>query len=297
MTLEFPAFSPDGRRLAYVATVPLLGDLNADWGSDIHLVNVDGGGDTTVWRRDAHGVTVDSLSWDASASALRFGYYRPLFQDGKFTGQQARVMQLDPTDGQTRLLLDDADYPAFSPDGRSVAFLRSSGGSTALATIYVANADGTSARPLLAAGAPVFGAKLYPRFTPDSQAVVFSALVPGDGEGTAHAAHPGGLPGGPLPAGQAGAGPVDRLVRLLLGDGRASAHGGPWDLYRAPLDGGTPRRMTTLDEDEPYFVFAPDGHALLVYGASGLYVGKPDGTGLQKIDPGMTHGQADWTVM
>lgn len=78
----------------------------------------------------------------------------------------------------------------------------------------------------------------------------------------------------------------------------AAAHGLPWDIYLIPLAGGTPTRLTMLDEDEPYAVWLDDS-TLAFIGARGLYkvtidaTGKPTGDP-QQIDVGSRQRKLTW---
>ena len=94
-----------------------------------------------------------------------------------------------------------------------------------------------------------------------------------------------------------GRGP-DFLQWLFFVPRPAAAHGLPWDIYLVPLAGGTPMRLTMLDEDEPYAVWL-DNATLAFIGARGFYkvaideAGKPIGDP-QKLDVGARQRKLTW---
>src|SRR5215208_2189800 len=73
----------------------------------------------------------------------------------------------------------DAD-PAWSPDGRRIAFTRESGGgdTPARVGINVMNADRTDVRPLTQVGAAPQAHDLGPQWSPDGTRLVFQRVDP-----------------------------------------------------------------------------------------------------------------------
>jgi Tol biopolymer transport system component len=193
------AFSPDGRRLAFVR----LGDD----GIGVYLLSVDTGEETALlqhqqewfggvaWSRDARSLILSANQdgvrrlWKLStgggpleqvAIAGEDAYYPAVPRDrGRLafvrgfsdwdlariglTGGKLRESGAFPS--STRLDLD----PAFSPDGRTVAFVSERSGTREL---WLSNADGTGARPLTAFRGPAAG---RPSWSPDGRYVAFHA--------------------------------------------------------------------------------------------------------------------------
>lgn len=106
-----PEWSPDGRRIAFVNTGPteppqiFITDASAKHG----LLN---GG-----RRVSGSDGADSVSWSPSGDELVFGRDYP-------TG----VYRISAKGGTRTLLIPKAHSPAWSPDGRQIAYLANRGG-------------------------------------------------------------------------------------------------------------------------------------------------------------------------
>ncbi len=171
------AWSPDGSRVAFVnytdddPTAPLGKDY------DVFVMNPDGSGLTRL----THDRAVDSSpSWSPDGSKIVFasdqaartaktctpshgpGSVHPLF-----CSSQLYVIGADGA-GEARLTPDlaDASQPAWSPDGRFVAFVVH-GASRDGDCVCVMNADGTGSRRSVA------GSGAHPEWSPDSAAIAF----------------------------------------------------------------------------------------------------------------------------
>jgi len=144
-----PAWSFDGRRLAYVVypneRPPWLSIANAD-GTDAHQVG-NGILRTPAWAPD--GKTLVAVGAEENAILFR----------------------VDVTSGEDEHLVQaggGADAPAFSPDGRTIAFtLLPTGGSNE--DIYLADADGRNVRQLTSDPAYEY----EPRWSPDGATIAF----------------------------------------------------------------------------------------------------------------------------
>jgi Tol biopolymer transport system component len=85
------------------------------------------------------------------------------------TSQTRQIFLFPVSGGSTQLtsMSADADQPAFSPDGKSIAFHSAN-------SIYVINVDGTGLRPVVVSSDPVaFGFDYeHPTFTPDGSRII-----------------------------------------------------------------------------------------------------------------------------
>ena len=196
---------------------------------------------------------------------------------------EMRVMDGDGSH-QTRLILPNGREMPFpgtwSTDGTRIAFTRVRVGDHSPLDddydIWVANADGTGARPLVQGD----GFQWLPHWSPDGRWIVYTDEPQG---GPWMASGPAGLEGG---AGLAGPGSLfgqPAQVRRYA------------DIWRVAADGsGTPERLTTEDGDDRAATYSPDGTKLAFDsardGTTRVYVMDADGSRPRR----MTHGADDW---
>jgi Tol biopolymer transport system component len=119
-----PAWSPDGRRIAFISGR----DHPGDSAGDLYTMNVDG---SNVTRLTIQNEMLRVPRWDPHARRLAF-----------FAPSGIYVVTSDGS-GLTRLtfVYDEDGYPTWSPDGAKLAFESSRDGN---GEIYVMNADGTA---------------------------------------------------------------------------------------------------------------------------------------------------------
>jgi Tol biopolymer transport system component len=227
--------------------------------SEIFLIEP-GGEPRVLIERDRPGTVVESPAWAPDGQSVYFSY-------SAIEGQRLirRVERFDmPTGIRTPII--NGVMPAVSPDGRSLAFVKSDGGGDGLA---ISDISGGNVRVLVPSGR--YSAVGPSRFSPDGLqlAVPLSAPV--------------GRVLDPTPTFPFG----------LLGQSVAHAHGDPWELYLVDVGGGEPRRLTRLVEDEITVAWSPEGEQLAVYGPRGLYLVRLDGTTTLGLDRG-GYGGIDW---
>jgi TolB protein len=148
-----PSWSPDGRRIAYRHEDERSGQ--------IYVMNADGSRQLNLTRR--RGLDY-SPAWSPDGRRIAFGSVRA----GKAT---IWVMRPDGS-GRRRLSRVYGEYPAWSPDGKKIAFdhIAFGSGSTDW-DIWVMNADGSDARPLIASGASEQG----PAWSPDGRTIAYQS--------------------------------------------------------------------------------------------------------------------------
>ena len=145
-----PAWSPDGRRIAF------LRDL------DVYVMNADGSGQRRLAYATTSSATTSSApAWSPDGRKLAFVSDR----DAPFgvSTPEIHVVNVDGS-GQrnlTRNPAHDSD-PVWSPDGRKITFVRNF-------EIYVMNADGSGQQNLTRNPAH----DLAPAWSPDGQRIVF----------------------------------------------------------------------------------------------------------------------------
>jgi Tol biopolymer transport system component/predicted Ser/Thr protein kinase len=128
----YPRWSPDARSLAFYRRFP----TDAGPQAAVRITPLDGGRARTIWQTSA-GLLGNGLSWSPDGKQLALSV-RPSI------GEPFRLMSLDVSVGKMQWLTtpersDAGDSrPAFSPDGASLAFVRSSGSESALHVLHLA---------------------------------------------------------------------------------------------------------------------------------------------------------------
>lgn len=279
-----PAFSPDGRLLAFVRT-------QLDGRQDVAVVTVEGGRVRRL-AREQKGVT--GLDWMPDGREVVYaanrdgaaGLWRASLDGGEprwvalgadggeiaspsvgraggvvFARQLVRSQLAEVVDGAPRPLVPstrDDRQPDVARDGRRVAFVSTRSGSH---EVWTAAPDGSDARQLTAfGGARVSG----PRWGPDGNLVV-SARADGDADVFLV-----------LPDGQVRKlteGDADDVAPTWSADGRwvyfASNRAERWQIYRVPASGGAAEPVTVQG-----------GVAAAEAPGGGLIVLRPDKRGL-----------------
>jgi len=268
----FPAFSPDGKRLAFARAMSFSA-------TDLYVMQL---ADGALKRLTFDGLTIDGLAWAADGreiifSSRRGGSFNSLWRIASRGGTPERVSAfgedvISPAvshDGShlayTRQLDDmniwswtldakgavtakapliastfrDSD-PDYSPDGRRIAFTSGRNGSFG---IWVSDIDGGNPRLLFDGGAYVTGS---PRWSPDGRRIVFDT----------RAHDPANLGNPSLWVVDADSGPARRLSGPGTGDVApswsrdgawiyfASTRGGNLQIWKMPSAGGAAVQIT-----------------------------------------------------
>jgi WD40 repeat protein len=167
-----PAWSPDGRRLAFKTT---------QFGSNqLAVINADGTGETLLTRTFRFSEGQPAWSPDATKLLYRRTPENPLVQNGDIWVLDVEGSAKDPTQPVTQAVLlrtGDERYPSYSPDGTQIAFrgdldLAEPSGDEEL---YVMNSDGTNVRQLTR-NADFDSA---PSWSPDGKRILFERALAG----------------------------------------------------------------------------------------------------------------------
>jgi Tol biopolymer transport system component len=155
-----PAWSPDGTRIAFSS--------NREGNSDIYVMNADG---SNVVRLTESLLDDSDPAWSPDGTRIAFVSTRS--QNAGEIGESSEEIWVMGSDGSDPVRLTSNtvidDDPAWSPDGRRIAWMRWSG-STGM-DIWVMNADGTGPVRLTTAG----GDDERPSWSPDGSRIVFSS--------------------------------------------------------------------------------------------------------------------------
>jgi TolB protein len=146
---EWPAPSPDGKRLAYTST--------HEGNQEVYVAAIDGTGPVRLTQSpgvDAH------PCWTPDGRSI-------VFATDRWGGLELASVRDDGT-GLARLTRSPGldDYPAVSPDGKRLAFATNRDGDL---DVYVSDADGS--RPANVSSDP--GVDTMPTWTPDGRGVTF----------------------------------------------------------------------------------------------------------------------------
>jgi Tol biopolymer transport system component len=303
--VQTPAWSPDGRRLAFVS--------KRDGNSEIYVMNADGSAQENLTRQPA---SDSNPSWSRDGRKLVFVSRR----DGN---SEIYVMNPDGSGlrNLTRTPSDDLD-PAWSPDGRTIAYVQkkcvpatsSCRRGRWEAYLAVVNADGSGLRRLTTRPAYV----LNPGWSADGKTIRYAhALVNADGSGQSEMPRNVPLAGVWSPDGQRIAivrfahspaeaqDPTQHGLWVMNTDGRnarrvaAEGTGVPaWspdgrriafrgyngnDLFVVNADGSRLRRLTRNPANLLWFAWSPDGRTIAFLRNRELYIVKADGSAERRL--------------
>jgi Tol biopolymer transport system component len=257
------ARSPDGGRLAVARFTRPPGDPVG--GSDVQVTGTEGGAPLLTIARERPGEVLGAPAWLPDGGLI--------FERGTVAGAAGgiRLERVDADGSGRRPVADQAAMPSVSPDGRLLAFVRSTGGDR----LIIRPLDGGPEAPLV--DDPSFLALAFPRFSPDGQWIAFSAVT--EGAPPAPTNGPGG-PGG--------------LSFLLPGARPALAHGLPWDVWLIRPDGSGLRRLTFFYDDDAATAWSADGRWLAIFAVESIKLVPLEGQGFACVLDRGGYGGFEW---
>jgi Tol biopolymer transport system component len=173
-------------------------------------------------------------------------------------------------DGAPERLLTNAYWPRLSPDGSRLVYV-SQNPNDGTNQLFVAAADGRNPKQVKLSGPVVPSIIDAPFFLPDGRTILFSAPAP------AQSFKPDWLD-------------------WLFGVQDASAHNVISEWWSVPAAGGIPVQLTHIQAPGLYASVSPGGQWLASYSGNGIFVMRPDGSGLSMIvkDVGGVAGTVSW---
>jgi len=233
-------------------------------------------------------LAVDAVAPAVSSDAKHFAYAKILYD--------VNIWSVAADGGGAAQSLIDSDLPdtspAYSPDGRRLAFHSTRSGTGA---IWICNADGTRPTMLIDGGLFRIG---NPRWSPDGRQLVFEWLRNGHGAIYVAAGEGGNAPR-PLVSDQ-----FQNTTPSWSHDGRFIYYGsdrsGDTDVWRVPAQGGPAIQLTAHQGFKP--VESPDGQSLCYFHPGNfdlwripLANGQPSGPEARVAGP-LTQGDwGNWT--
>jgi Tol biopolymer transport system component len=238
---NMPAWSPDGKRIAFTSSRDATTDGNVGIYIEIYVMNADGSQPTRLTSNLAQD---ESPAWSPDGKQIAFVSKRDATTD-EFYSEEIYVMNADGSQ-QTRLTNNTArdEMPAWSPDGRQIAFVSNRDDNAS--RIYVMNADGSQQTPLTDRSG------LMPAWSPDGKQIAFYTndeiyVMNADGSQQTRITSNSGLAQMPTwsPDGK-------HIACVLIRDGNA-------DIYVMNADGSQQTRITSHAETDYYPAWSPDG--------------------------------------
>jgi TolB protein len=154
---EDPAWSPDGKHVAFV--------FMKDGAEQIQVMNPDGSGIEPISAADVKAI---HPSWSRDSRALAY------CTDDDLKPPKKNASEIYSVDLATRRITEIVSggvntYPAWSPDGKKLAFRRMLGETNS--EVFVANADGSAAHNVT--NDPAFDG--WPAWSPDGSRIAFAS--------------------------------------------------------------------------------------------------------------------------
>ena len=267
--LAAAAVSPDGNQIV-LAYAPPLNDPSQQFGyTDLYILPADGSGvpQVLLQRTDPQ----EGFAFPQWSADGRYIYYAHEIPDTtgrlRYIHYNYTIERVAYPTGRPQKLLENAIWPRLSPDGKRLAYV-SFNQQTGENNLYVANVDGTHARPAVPAG--TFYAVDAPLFSRDSQVLIFSAV------------------GGPASS--------QRESDQFISTARPNVmkHDIPSDWWRVDLATGKIKSLTHISDTGLYGDFSPDGQHIAFVAATGLYLMNPDGSNLTQIMNFGPEGTVSW---
>lgn len=233
-----PAFSPDGRQLAFVRVISAVV-------GEVYLVSVDGG-EPKQLTFDGEGIS--NLAWTPDGREVVFS---------SRYGGKSRLLRVAVAGGTPQWLAacgNEAQYPAFARQGNRLAWTQNTNNSDIFRVALKGNARASRpAASLIASTAQ----EISPRYSPDGKRVVFVSNRSGSDEiwvCTSEGENPVRLTSfrGPLAGSPKWSPDGKQIVFDCRPEGNA-------DLFVVSSEGGQPRRLTTDAAEDIVPCWSHDG--------------------------------------
>lgn len=254
ITYLSPRISPDGRQVVYARFT-----TGANVTSDIHITNLNG--ESRIVRQPSGEAEFFwTPQWSPDGASLVYAHQRNK-TDAEGRAFQIDVERIELANGQFEILVENAQEPALSPNGRLLVFVDDPAIDQKLSVLDLETGEQT----LLLDESDGLAVFRLPQFSPDGEWI--AVLASGDGQTLSSAPD--------LPA--------------------FARSNGVQDIWLIRPDGNGLRRLTNLREDQPDIAWSSDGRHILLRGTFGVYIAEVETRTTQTIlVPGEFHGTHDW---
>ena len=237
------AASPDGSQFAIAYSPPIEEGFQIGT-ADLFLSPSAEADLQPLLVRESRNESYHNASWSPDGQWVYFVHQNPLLDDeGGVTGfdlTAERIAVNNESVPVPEVILEGVEQLALSSDGQQIAYLQLDT-TTYDQGLWIVNHDGTDKREIVTAG--TYRLMSSPVFSPDGKSLIFSAS---------------GIPNNTASR--------DAGVQI------ARAHGEPWDILQISLDEGISTKLNPTSLDGPWLAWSPQGTALAVLSAEGIYV-------------------------
>jgi Tol biopolymer transport system component len=209
----------------------------------------------------------DNPAWSPDGKYLYFGHTIVSTASDNLSSDRRLERMMYPN-GIPEIVVRDAAAPHLSSDGTRLTYLFANK-DTGATDLYLANADGTNPVQLKLSDNDTYAILDKPIFSADGKYVVFTWSDPN----------------------QSGVySDFDQLLGLRV----ARANNFASDLWRIPVAGGVPERLTYLRYSGIRAAFSPDGELIAVLCDAGILVMNSDGSQISRISREGGYGNLEW---
>ena len=208
------------------------------------------------------------VEWSPDGKYIYFVHYNHNQSEGKVY-ETYQINRMTYPNGAPEVILDHALWPRESGDATKLAYVTLDPDS-GRNELWLANSDGSNSQQVALTGASIPEIIDAPLFSPDGQAILFSAPSPDQ------AYQPNWF---------------DKLLGIQV----AEAHNDPSDWWSVPISGGTPTQLTNIEATDLYASLSPDKKYLASVEEGEIFVMGLDGSNVTPIlsDPDI-HGTVSW---
>lgn len=208
------------------------------------------------------------VEWSPDGKYIYYVHYNHPPEQTQFY-ENYEIFRMEYPNGLPEKFADRAFWPRLSADSTKLVYI-SLDPDSGLNELFVANVDGSNIQKINFSGSWIPDILDAPIFSPDGQTILFSA------PGPSQAYQPSWL---------------DKIMGVSV----AKAHNIPSDWWSVPVEGGTPIRLTNIQDTGLFASISLDQQHLVSLSAEGIFIMDLDGSNLTQLifDPGV-HGTVSW---